>query len=250
MIRGVLLFLVGVLVGANVVYFVMSRRAPVPGDLGLRSVPVEPLSESGVPSPTLEPGVGRIVADPSKPPAVVTDPEQSRADLDAARGARHDDGAAPSAGQLQLIVPVRGVTRNQLSNTYEDARGSGRVHEAIDIMADLGTPVVAVADGRIEKLFTSDLGGLTIYQFEPSGRYAYYYAHLDRYADGLDEGDVLKQGDVVGYVGSSGNASDDAPHLHFGIFELTPERQWWKGTAINPYPVLMGEAPRRTHTSR
>src|SRR5690606_28091242 len=113
-----------------------------------------------------------------------------------------------------LIVPVRGVTPEQLGNTYEDARGSGRVHEAIDIMAARGTPVLAVADGTVEKLFASDRGGLTIYQFEPSGRYAYYYAHLDRYADGLDEGDVLKQGEVIGYVGSTGNAGDDAPHLH------------------------------------
>ena len=98
----------------------------------------------------------------------------------------------------------------------------------------------AAADGTVEKLFTSDAGGLTIYQFEPSGRYAYYYAHLDRYAAGLDEGDTLRRGQVIGYVGSTGNASEDAPHLHFAIFLLGPEKRWWEGTAINPYPLLGG----------
>src|SRR5690606_11441336 len=140
------------------------------------------------------------------------DSDPIRRGNDAAQGSRHDDGTdsaiadAPDPAVFKLIVPVRGVTREQLSNTYEDARGSGRVHEAIDIMAARGTPVLAVADGKVEKLFTSDRGGLTIYQFEPSGRYAYYYAHLDRYADGLKEGDAPKQGEVIGYVGSTGNA--------------------------------------------
>lgn len=114
------------------------------------------------------------------------------------------------------------------------------MHDAIDIMAPRGTPVRAVADGTVEKLFTSEAGGLTLYQFEPTGRYAYYYAHLDRYAPGLAEGDTLRQGQLVGYVGSTGNASDDAPHLHFAIFLLGPEKRWWEGTAINPYPLLGG----------
>ena len=105
-------------------------------------------------------------------------------------------------------------------------------------MAARGTPVVAVADGHVEKLFTSERGGLTIYQFEPSGRYAYYYAHLDRYADGLAEQQPIRRGQVIGYVGFTGNASPDAPHLHFAIFQLGPERKWWEGTAINPYPLL------------
>ena len=105
-------------------------------------------------------------------------------------------------------------------------------------MAPRHTPVRAVEDGVIQKLFASDAGGLTIYQFEPSGMFTYYYAHLDRYAAGLREGQQVRRGEVIGYVGSTGNASPNAPHLHFAIFRLTPERQWWKGEPINPYPVL------------
>jgi peptidoglycan LD-endopeptidase LytH len=133
---------------------------------------------------------------------------------------------------------VQGKTRADLVDTFTDARSQGRLHDAIDIMAQAGTPVLAVADGQVEKLFTSERGGLTLYQFEPSGKYAYYYAHLERYAPGLAEKQSLKRGQVIGYVGSTGNASPSAPHLHFAIFVLGPERRWWEGTAINPYPLL------------
>ena len=136
-----------------------------------------------------------------------------------------------------LKIPVDGVDRDDLVDTFTVARGS-RSHEALDIIAPRNTRVRAVEDGRIQKLFTSNAGGLTIYQFDPTGMFAYYYAHLDRYADGLREGQIVEAGDVIGYVGSTGNASSDAPHLHFAIFRLTPERQWWKGEAINPYPVF------------
>lgn len=151
----------------------------------------------------------------------------------------------PTAGATRempssLLVPVQGVAPEQLQDTFTDARSEGRVHDAIDIMAATGTPVLAVADGTIEKLFTSERGGLTVYQFEPDGVYCYYYAHLDRYADGLAEKQAVKRGDVIGYVGSTGNASPDAPHLHFEIHRLGPEKQWWKGEALNPYPVLRG----------
>ena len=107
-------------------------------------------------------------------------------------------------------------------------------------MAARGTPVVAVEDGRVAKLFRSDAGGITIYQFDPSERYAYYYAHLQGYAPGIAEGRPLKRGDVIGQVGSTGNADPAAPHLHFAVFVLGPEKEWWKGTAINPYPLLGG----------
>jgi murein DD-endopeptidase MepM/ murein hydrolase activator NlpD len=143
--------------------------------------------------------------------------------------------AAPGNG---LLLPVQGITRADLHDTFTDARSEGRVHDAIDIMAAAGTPVLAVADGTVEKLFDSQRGGLTIYQFEPSGRYAYYYAHLQRYADGLAEKQTIRRGQVIGYVGSTGNASAEAPHLHFAIFKLGPERHWWEGEALNPYPVL------------
>jgi murein DD-endopeptidase MepM/ murein hydrolase activator NlpD len=138
-----------------------------------------------------------------------------------------------------LAVPVEGVRRSDLRDTFTDAReGGAHAHEAIDIMAPRRTPVRAVEDGTIQKLFTSKAGGLTIYEFEPSGTFCYYYAHLDGYAEGLHEGQAVHKGDLIGYVGSTGNASPDAPHLHFSIFRLTPERQWWKGEPIDPYPAL------------
>ena len=105
-------------------------------------------------------------------------------------------------------------------------------------MSPRGTPVVATEDGRIAKLFWSKAGGHTIYQFDPTDRYVYYYAHLDRYADGLAEGQAVTRGQTIGYVGSTGNAKADAPHLHFAIFLLTPEKRWWDGTALDPYPVF------------
>ncbi len=146
--------------------------------------------------------------------------------------------AAAEPSLADLLIPVQGMSAAELTDTFIDARSEGRSHDAIDIMAAAGTPVLAVADGHLEKLFDSARGGLTIYQFEPSGRYAYYYAHLQRYADGLAEKQSIKRGQVIGYVGSTGNADPAAPHLHFAIFLLGPERHWWKGTAINPYPVL------------
>ncbi|HAU79400.1 M23 family metallopeptidase [Stenotrophomonas sp.] len=148
---------------------------------------------------------------------------------------------APASAAGALLLPVQGIGADQLQDTFTDARSEGRVHDAIDILAPNGTPVLAVADGTVEKLFDSVRGGLTVYQFEPSGRYCYYYAHLDRYADGLAEKKTIKRGEVIGYVGSTGNASPEAPHLHFEIHVLGPEKQWWKGESINPYPVLKGQ---------
>lgn len=143
-----------------------------------------------------------------------------------------------SKQELTLIIPVSGISSNQLSDTFKDARGIGRVHDAIDIMAPKGTPVLAVNDGKVAKLFNSKQGGLTIYQFDPTNVHAYYYAHLDSYAAGIIEGKNLHRGELIGYVGSTGNANPEAPHLHFAIFVLGPEKKWWQGTAINPYPLL------------
>jgi murein DD-endopeptidase MepM/ murein hydrolase activator NlpD len=148
------------------------------------------------------------------------------------------DGVVGDLKERDLILPVEGVSREDLRDTFHEVRGAGRQHEAMDILAPRHTPVVAVEDGTIAKLFSSKLGGITVYQFDPSQRFAYYYAHLERYADGLDEGRGVKRGQVLGYVGTSGNAPKDTPHLHFAIFELTPERQWWKGTAIDPFTVF------------
>ena len=136
-----------------------------------------------------------------------------------------------------LVLPVPTVPASRLSDTYSQARAAGAPHEALDIMAPRGTPVLAVEDGLVAKLFLSKPGGITLYQFDPAGEYAYYYAHLDGYAGGIAEGASLRKGQVIGYVGSTGNASPDAPHLHFAIFRLGPERQWWRGTPLNPFLV-------------
>jgi murein DD-endopeptidase MepM/ murein hydrolase activator NlpD len=135
-----------------------------------------------------------------------------------------------------IAIPVQGVDASRLRDNFSEIRGN-RVHEAIDILAPRGTPVLAADDGVIQKLFTSAPGGLTIYEFDRDEAYCYYYAHLDRYADGLKEGMPVRKRDVIGYVGTSGNAPPGTPHLHFTIFKLGPEKQWWKGTAVNPFPL-------------
>jgi murein DD-endopeptidase MepM/ murein hydrolase activator NlpD len=235
MLRAVLIFVVGVLVGANAVYFTMTRgdrcarceRAAVsaardaaaPGSTGASATSAAPAAGTTAPAPA-------TVA-PVAPPPVAATPLPV---------------ATTSARDLRLAMPLPGLAAAQLRDTFNESRGGERAHEALDIMAPAGTPVLAVADGHVEKLFTSVRGGLTIYQFDPSNRYAYYYAHLQRYAPGLAQGQALKQGQVIGYVGSTGNADPGAPHLHFAVFELGPERQWWKGTPLNPYPLLGGVA--------
>ena len=137
----------------------------------------------------------------------------------------------------QLLFPLPEEYGPNLTNSFAEPRG-GRPHEAVDIVAPRLTPIRAVDDGRIAKLFFSAAGGHTIYQFDPSERYAYYYAHLERYADELAEGQRIRRGQLLGFVGSSGNALKDAPHLHFAIFRLGPEKQWWVGEPLDPYPLL------------
>jgi murein DD-endopeptidase MepM/ murein hydrolase activator NlpD len=159
---------------------------------------------------------------------------------DPAASVEPDTSMDPLVRELRarrLTIPVTGITADRIAASFRDAR-TGHVHEALDILAPRGTRVVAVEDGTIAKLFWSDAGGHTIYQFDPSGRFAYYYAHLDRYADGLKENQTVRRGDTIGFVGSTGNADAATPHLHFAIFALTPDRHWWEGTPIDPYQVL------------
>jgi murein DD-endopeptidase MepM/ murein hydrolase activator NlpD len=181
------------------------------GDGVIRSAPESPVATSGSngdvsrPNPSPEPVLG-------PPPA--------------SELARHD-----------LLIPVEGISEDQLTRSFSDTRGS-RAHEAIDILAPRNTPVKAVESGKIARLFLSKAGGITIYQFDQSERFCYYYAHLERYADGLAEGQDVRKGQVIGYVGVSGNAPKNTPHLHFAIFRLTAEKRWWEGTPIDPYDVL------------
>ena len=144
-------------------------------------------------------------------------------------------------GPSGLAIPVTGVKADQLTDTYDAARGSGRRHDAIDIMAAEGTPVIAAADGKVEKLFNSVRGGITIYVRSPDQKWQYYYAHLQRYAPGLHEGQDVKRGQVIGLVGHTGDASAAGPHLHFAINSMGPGDRWWNGTPINPYPLLAGK---------
>jgi murein DD-endopeptidase MepM/ murein hydrolase activator NlpD len=137
----------------------------------------------------------------------------------------------------QLAMPVAGIDPRSLRDTFHEAR-DGHEHEALDIPAPLGAPVMAAAEGNVAKLFTSKQGGLTVYQFDNSQQWCYYYAHLDHYAPGLKEGTLLRKGDVLGYVGTTGNAPKDTPHLHFAVFKLGPDKDWWKGEAVDPLPML------------
>ena len=140
-----------------------------------------------------------------------------------------------------LALPVVGVKPEQLTDTFDAARSAGRRHDAIDIMAAEGTPVIAAADGTIEKLFNSVRGGMTVYERSVDGKWLYYYAHLSAYAPGLGEGQQVKRGQVIARVGHTGDASPDGPHLHFAINSMAPGERWWNGTPINPYPLLAGK---------
>lgn len=174
-------------------------------------------------------------------PVAVPAPRAQPADGDSDRALQRvrasDDDEALLSRQIEM--PLSDVKKADLVDTFNQARAGGKRHEAIDIMAPRGTPVHAVEDGTIRKLFLSKAGGNTIYEFDPQGVYCFYYAHLDRYAEGLKEGMAVKKGDVTGYVGSTGDADPNAPHLHFAIYKLGPEKRWWEGTAIDPYPVLI-----------
>jgi len=138
---------------------------------------------------------------------------------------------------LRLEFPVAGALPSDLRDSFDEARGS-HVHEAVDILAPRGTPVRAVEDGTIAKLYQGGAGGISVYQLDPSERYCYYYAHLQRYVPGLREGQKIRRSEVIGYVGTTGNAPENTPHLHFAIFRLDEGKQWWRGTPINPLPVL------------
>lgn len=218
-LRGLLIFVAGALTGANVVYYALrgSVVPPVPTPQG-RTQPTPP-APGGAPAasaPTARPPAGPGAA--TAPPVPVPVPSP--------------DG--------ELVIPVAGVRPAQLVDTYTQSRGQGRLHDAIDIMAPAGTPVLAAVDGPVAKLFASEAGGITLYQFDRAGEYVHYYAHLQGYAPGIAEGRVLRAGEVLGYVGATGNANPASPHLHYSIARLGADRKWHGGTPVNPYPLLSG----------
>jgi len=164
------------------------------------------------------PHLGAAVPDPTPPPPTVV-----------------DDADIIELRRRRLLIPVEGVSAVMLVSTFHQARNQGE-HEALDILAPLGTRALAVEDGTVEKLFTSQRGGLTIYMFDPTGVYCYYYAHLDHYAD-IREGQHVHRRQVIGYVGTTGNAPPNTPHLHFAVFKLGPEKHWWQGAALDPFLI-------------
>ena len=184
------------------------------------------LGTGRVPPPSVDPLAVEFPA-PVKPPSVVesvqsvTQPETQITRI-----------------ETGLIVPVAGVRPDQLIDTFSDTRSEGRTHNAIDIMAPAETPVLAAADGQIQKLWQSDLGGITIYQVDADQKMIFYYAHLARYADGLTEGKQVRQGETIAYVGDTGNAGTGNYHLHFSIAIVSDPKRYWEGTSINPYPLL------------
>ena len=155
----------------------------------------------------------------------------------ASRRGLEAEPAPIAAGSLEF--PVLALSRVRLQDSFRDPRANGeRTHEAIDIMAPRYTPVRAASDGVIARLSSGGAGGIALYELDPGGGYCFYYAHLETYAPGVKEGMSVRRGDVIGYVGTTGNAPETAPHLHFAIYQLRGPRQWWGGRAINPYPLL------------
>ena len=185
------------------------------------------------------------------PPAATPTPEAAPSPSPAPTPAA-SPGASPQAqvpagdpasalASMRLLIPVAGVTPAQLQDTFKDSRSEGRVHDAIDIMAPRGTPVLAATDGRVVKLFQSVKGGITLYQLASADEhYVLYYAHLERYADGLAEGHLARRGETIGYVGDSGNATPGNTHLHFQIYRVADPKHFWTGENVNPYPLLVG----------
>lgn len=141
----------------------------------------------------------------------------------------------------ELRLPVADVPFSRLRDSFDDARDGRRVHRALDIMAPKGTPVLSVDAGRILKLRKGGAGGIAIYAVDPAAKFVYYYAHLDRYRRGLVEGQVVQKGDTIGYVGTTGNAPRNVPHLHFQLSRMPPDRKWWAGVAVNPLPLFRRE---------
>jgi murein DD-endopeptidase MepM/ murein hydrolase activator NlpD len=232
----VLLLATLIFLALAVLLWYLSRRShPTP------ATPITPPASSELP-PAKNEGTGVATA-PATPPPLDSAPPLSSSPQSTPSSSSSDsansqqtNGTIESGGQL--TIPVAGVKPEQLQDTFTQSRSEGRTHNSIDIMAACGTTVVAAADGQIIKLFQSDRGGITVYQLGTDNRTVYYYAHLERYADGLAENRFARRGELIGYVGDSGNAGAGNCHLHFSIWLVTDPKRYWDGENINPYPLL------------
>lgn len=213
-------FVIGAVVMAALAWRFRDALATTPSRPVVSTIEGEPFIEARPSEAQTPPAVAPPPpSEPNAPPGLQGDPvEELRA--------------------RRLEVPVQDAARGALRDSFAEERTGGRKHEAIDILAPRNTPVVAVEGGTVAKLLQSDAGGITLYQFDPSSQYVYYYAHLEGYGSGMTEGARIRRNQVIGYVGTSGNAPKDTPHLHFAIFKLTDEKKWWQGTPVDPYSVL------------
>jgi murein DD-endopeptidase MepM/ murein hydrolase activator NlpD len=196
----------------------------------------EPTISNDNPPSTPAPAVA-----PAPPPASAVDTTPSDFAVSPAAPGMVNEADTAALKTKDLLIPVTGVNAGQLHDSFYDGRSEGRTHEALDIMAAGGTPVVAAADGTVVRLFHSDKGGITLYQLDSSGLYVYYYAHLQRYTDGISEGKPIRRGEVIAYVGDTGNAGAGNYHLHFAISKPVAPGKWSGGMPINPYPILAGK---------
>lgn len=221
----------GFAAGALLVGFLVwrSETAPKPAVTVIPHTTAPPVAAAVVPEMVDDGGAAIIEGKPAEENPLLTGGQDAPAQI--------GPDFLAALRERQLTLPIQGIEPKALHDTFDEARGARR-HEAIDILAPRNTPVVAVEDGSIARLFFSKAGGITIYQFDPSEQYCYYYAHLERYADGLKERQKISRNQVLGYVGTSGNAPPGTPHLHFAIFRLNEAKRWWEGSAVNPYLVF------------
>ena len=209
-----------------------SIERPAPADTASAAGEIVSVRDSAPAAPVDSATFARDTMVPTPTPAPAPAPAADRdttsvvaspAELDALRAA--------------LAIPVQGVAAGALHDSYDEAR-VGHSHQALDILAPRGTPVLAATDGRVLKLHDSAAGGLMVYQADASDRFILMYGHLDGYAPGLADGAPLRRGQLIGYVGTTGNAPPGTPHLHFVVARGRPSVSWWKGTPVNPYPLL------------
>ena len=233
--RALTIFIMGVIVGAivvaSLVWYLRKTSAPAQPQIAATVPALIPAPAPPTPALATPPSLPETIIPPVAVPLAVAPSEPAPPPPSSSTSS---DVSPPG----KLIIPVAGVAASALHDTFNEKRGSDRIHEALDILAPRGTPVVAAGDCTIKKLFTSKPGGLTIYEFDPTQTFTYYYAHLDSYAPNMSEGMAVKQGQTLGYVGTTGNADANTPHLHFAIFKLNANKHWWEGTPINPYPLL------------